>query len=72
MRSDALKVLIALPPQQNGRHTKTDQAHRSQYAHRGKERAETVVIQNVVEQIRNLLRRIQHAQQGRMLRYLIA
>lgn len=72
MRIAALQVFITLPPQQNGRHGKADQAHCSQHAHRGEERQETVVIQNVVEQVRYLLCRIQCAQYGRVLRYLIA
>ena len=60
--SAVLQVFIALPPQQNGRRSKADQAHRGKDAGGGEERFEIVVIEDVVEQVRDLLRRIEQTQ----------
>lgn len=53
-----LQVFIALPPQESDRCYQADRTHGEQYAYGFEQRCEAVVVENVIEQVRDLLGRV--------------
>ena len=65
----ALQVFIALPPQHCDAGQEEYRAHRQQNGTSGDERLVAVVVQNVVKQVRHLLRGVDGAEDGRVACY---